>query len=222
MTLLAVLATVVTASMMLSGIPRTLAMRRAGSTLDQPFFPILAMFACTALWCKYGLLIHDTAIISVNGLGLVVSTLNAYVYHSVSGSLQEYAERQFCITAASVASLLAFIVLGVASPDRAVVYLGLMACIGSLVMFGAPLISLKQVLATKNAQVLSMPFSITSLGTSTLWTLYGMSIGDWNIIIPNAIGAFLASIQVFLIVLYEGIGFDKLRTTSTPLPQTMP
>ena len=93
--------------------------------------------------------------------------------------------------------------------------LGLLSCTFSIVMFGAPLLTLKQVITCKNASGhISLPVAALSLLVTILWTSVGVQFKDSFIIIPNALGIILSLAQLTVYWVY--------RPNHTLLPTRVP
>ena len=65
-----------------------------------------------------------------------------------------------------------------------------------------PLSTAYDVVRTKSAASLSLPLCIASLGNATMWGLYGISLNDPAIMVPNVPGIGCALLQLYLIHRY--------------------
>mmetsp|Transcript_19131 Transcript_19131/g.31303 ORF Transcript_19131/g.31303 Transcript_19131/m.31303 type:complete len:245 (+) Transcript_19131:105-839(+) len=75
-------------------------------------------------------------------------------------------------------------------------------CIFVLVCFySAPLSTLWHVIRTRNSASLHSGLAITSCVNGSLWTIYGMVMGDIYIWGPNIVGAVFSAFQLFLILI---------------------
>ena len=92
-------------------------------------------------------------------------------------------------------------------------HLGFLAACSSIIMFGSPLASLKEVIDKKDASSIPLPIALAAACCSLTWALYGLSMGDNSILIPNFIGSVLGALQLGLKIVYQ-----KKRTVFSLLP----
>ena len=93
--------------------------------------------------------------------------------------------------------------------------LGIFFCI---VLFGSPLSSLKNVIATKSAKTIPLPFTLTCCINCFLWSVFGiLEANDFNIYFPNVLGLILGVLQLFLLFIY-GNGPPKISEDTVQLP----
>ena len=70
-------------------------------------------------------------------------------------------------------------------------------------MMASPLWTVCEVLKTKSAASMPISTSAAMLANGVIWTMYGFQLGDIYIGSPNAIGSFLAFLQVGLWLRFE-------------------
>lgn len=80
--------------------------------------------------------------------------------------------------------------------------IGWVADLFSLAVFAAPLSELMMIVRTKSTESLSFSFALTCWLSAACWSVYGVLVGDVNILLPNALGFMLTCIQLSLFVLY--------------------
>mmetsp|Transcript_19608 Transcript_19608/g.60861 ORF Transcript_19608/g.60861 Transcript_19608/m.60861 type:complete len:169 (-) Transcript_19608:39-545(-) len=80
---------------------------------------------------------------------------------------------------------------------------GFVASGGSVALFSAPLASLRDIVAKRDASVLTPLMLFFSLATSGLWTLYAVLIHDGFMLVPNGLGLLLSLAQLGLFVRYH-------------------
>ncbi|GKY92749.1 hypothetical protein MPSEU_000244900 [Mayamaea pseudoterrestris] len=114
-----------------------------------------------------------------------------------------------------VAWAVVFMWVGWVNPANAANTIGIIVNINLVFFYGAPLQSIKTVLATGSSETLHVPTLYTMLLNSFFWTVYGLAQRNPIIILPNAIGFSLSTFQGFLIMLYP----RKYRTVHEPLNQ---
>jgi Sugar efflux transporter for intercellular exchange len=71
--------------------------------------------------------------------------------------------------------------------------------------YGAPLSTIRTVLATRNAASIHIPTMLTNTANGVFWTAYGFAVLDPYLIVPNGLGAVLGFIQMFLCVVFRRV-----------------
>mmetsp|Transcript_21405 Transcript_21405/g.46485 ORF Transcript_21405/g.46485 Transcript_21405/m.46485 type:complete len:274 (+) Transcript_21405:129-950(+) len=79
-----------------------------------------------------------------------------------------------------------------------------------IILFASPLAALKNVIATKSAASIPLPFTIASTINCSLWSIVGVLLmNDFNIYFPSMMGLLCALLQLFLKGMYGG---SKIET----------
>jgi solute carrier family 50 protein (sugar transporter) len=175
-------------------------------------FPYLSMFINCLFWVTYGVLSENFTLVFVNFIGFVFACYYNWLYFKITTN------REAFLTKCSVTLFIYIIALGyvmfvVNDTTDVLRNLGFMAACCSILMFGSPLTSLKEVIEKRDASSIPLPVSIAAAGCSLTWTLYGLSMNDISIIVPNFIGSILGAIQLGLKFYYQ-----KKRTVFSLLP----
>jgi solute carrier family 50 (sugar transporter) len=79
-----------------------------------------------------------------------------------------------------------------------------------IVFYGAPLQTIREVLATSNAQSIHGPSMIMTITNTTFWALYGLAQRDYYIIVPNTVGLSLGLLQGLLKCMYPSRRGDAI------------
>ena len=92
--------------------------------------------------------------------------------------------------------------------------LGNVAVLFCIAMFASPLSVLRQVLVTKSAKSIPLPFTIVSCLNCFMWTVYGwFRMRDVNIYLPNSLGLLCGLAQVALKLIFgDGENLPKAAT----------
>jgi hypothetical protein len=69
-------------------------------------------------------------------------------------------------------------------------------------MFAAPLSTLSEVMRTRSSASLYGPLTLAQISNCTLWSVYGVAIGDIWVSAPNIIGLVLGLVQATLIAVF--------------------
>lgn len=96
--------------------------------------------------------------------------------------------------------------------------IGLMGVFFCIILFGSPLSSLKEVIATKSAKSIPLPFTLACVMNCLLWSIFGtFEVKDFNIYFPNILGLLLGLVQLGLLAVY-GSGPPKIYEDRVQLP----
>ena len=124
---------------------------------------------------KYGILLDEFVMYSVNAFGLVVTSVCLYFYYQYTHD-KVAMEKITLYTLVFLTTVLAYVRVCYDSlwvPD-VLNQLGLLACSFTMIMFGSPLLSLSKVIRTKSVTGhISLPVAALSLAVCILWTCVG-------------------------------------------------
>lgn len=85
-----------------------------------------------------------------------------------------------------------------------------------ILLFASPLSALKDVIASKSASAIPLPFTIAALINCSLWSLVGVLLmNDFNIYFPSILGLLCAMVQLLLKGIYgdgDGVGAVKRQS----------
>jgi len=83
------------------------------------------------------------------------------------------------------------------------VFVGSIGLVTSVLMYGSPLIAVKQVIRTKSVEFMPFYLSLFSFLTSLLWMLYGILGRDPFLTAPSAIGSLMGILQLVVYCTYS-------------------
>jgi solute carrier family 50 protein (sugar transporter) len=195
--IIAYIATVLTILSFLSGLSICLNIYRKGSTNEFSAFPFIAGVLCTTLWLRYGFILNDMTMIFVNSVGVVLQSLYLIWFYAFTLKRETLTKQ--------IVLLLAFLVMAYIigqSREDPKTLAGTLACISSLVFCGSPLASVSDVIKTKSTEKLPFLLILSSFLVTIMWFLYGFALNDAFIQVPNAIGALISGVQLYLFVIY--------------------
>ncbi|CAL7935121.1 unnamed protein product [Xylocopa violacea] len=197
--LVASCATICTMGHMLSGILICKDIYRKGSAKGFDPMPFLGGTAMCILMLQYALIVRDPAMINVNVFGVLTNVLYMTVYYYYSPHTKD--------TLALIGKATAFVMVLLAyaqteSPENIEFRFGLIVTVLLLLLIASPLVHLKEIIRTKNTDIL--PFPLIFMGTIVqfLWLLYGFIINDFFIIFQNSVGFVLSLSQMSLFVIF--------------------
>lgn len=183
---------------------------RANSTLEFSAFTYMSTFVNCSLWVCYAFFQKlDSPLYTnlIGGAASVVWLMHFLVYASSQNRFKVCS--RFIPTVLIEAAFVFFLRYYDAEnffrgQSRSVFIIGVLADIINIVMYASPLAVIGLVIRTKNVEYLPFLVCVGVLLCSSVWTTYGVYIGDIFITIPNAIGTFLAIFQLTLHIIYAG------------------
>ena len=173
-------------------------------------WPYIAFFTNSLVWANYGYLQRELIICWQNALSLVMAIASLAVLWRMmkreSPKIELTPSLGFPLHSLLFPLILCIfcvvqlLSLMTSSYMIAPSTFGLLGVVLAMAQFASPLMVLKQVLQQGFiGGLLDLPLAILMLLMGTLWSVYGNSLADPNIIVPNIIGALLAAVQVFLL-----------------------
>jgi solute carrier family 50 protein (sugar transporter) len=128
-----------------------------------------------------------------------------------------------CGCAAVVYPLLIYIKYFVDDYEKAVIRLGILCSLTSLLTFSSRLLSLMKVIkrSTGGTHITSRQLTVTHLLVAIVWTLYGRAVGDSYIQISNFLCAVLGCCQFWLFLRYPQTSW-KIYDLSKHVSSTAP
>jgi solute carrier family 50 (sugar transporter) len=195
-----------------------------------PLLPYTIMCINTLLWLTYGILRHELALYCTNGISLLLAiyywlryvqytpfTTSTVLYTILPGTVRQHMIA--LIVAILIAMIFAISILLVfnnsnnaTTTTTLIQWLGGLAMLSGIVLYASPLTSIHYVMTTKCSRSIPLPFTMTSLWSCSLWTIYGLyQTNDWNVYLPGMIGGILALTQLLLKIYYGDNCFTELQ-----------
>jgi solute carrier family 50 (sugar transporter) len=94
---------------------------------------------------------------------------------------------------------------------------GVVVNLNLVLLYGAPLQTMRTVIATKNSESIHTPTMMMNWLNTSFWIAYGVARRDPVIVVPNSIGLMLGLVQGILKFLYPSKG---VRVDMHPVPST--
>lgn len=194
-------ATLCTITLFLTGIEICRKIKSRGSTLEISALPFICGLASCSLWLRYGVLVHDTVLITVNLVGSILQVfyLICYSLYSVHKSLFM---KQLTGVLVALGFLFLYTSVWISDVNISQKISGLAACTATVIFLASPLASLRNVLKTKSVDSLPFPMIVFSFIMSSLWVWYGILINDAFVQVPNFLGALVSGCQLCLFAMY--------------------
>ncbi|CAF0891629.1 unnamed protein product [Adineta ricciae] len=193
--------TISTIGLFLTGVQICNRIYRMRSTGDISGFPFVATMVNCTLWLLYGYVGNNSTIVIVNFIGASLELIYALFYLQYTPDRNSFM-RLIGMAAAFLATVAFYLLYIVSDRATASLHAGVVASFATVIMFGSPLASLKEVIQKQSTESLSLPLCFANLVVPAEWVLYGILINDKFVQVPNFLGAILGLIQVFLFYKY--------------------
>lgn len=204
---LALSASICTILQFLAGIVVCSKYIKSGTTGDSSGLAFLTCFMSCSLWLRYGALIGDLFIVSVNIFGAILQLCYVLIYFLYS------VKKWTTIKQFTAATGFVFFVYSYSmyqeDKELAAKHVGFLSCTLTVLFFASPLISLAHVIRVKSAESLPFPVIVASLVVTCQWFAYGCLLGDPFLQIPNFLGCVLSAFQLSLFLIYPSKRTDE-------------
>lgn len=176
---------------------------KKGGTGDMSPFTFISYFVAGAVWLKYGLVQKLPVVIATNAYGAFLNLIYTVVFYTYTGSAKKSQFHRLLFVGGLMLILpLLYVKYYQTDIKLASDHLGTYCVILTVIGYGAPLISLQDVIRTKSTESLSFILILANCLVAGLWTTYGGLIKDKYVQAPNVLGLGLALIQLSLFACY--------------------
>ncbi|KAF4033793.1 Sugar efflux transporter for intercellular exchange [Phytophthora infestans] len=204
--------TIVTTIMMrLSLLPDFKRMRNMKSTGDMSVLPCVLLYANCYLLCWYSYAVDNIIPLFLTAaLGVIAGAILAVFFYKWTTHKRDVI-KAFVISGVvmlleTVYGLTALLGWTGQSRSSTGTTLGVLVIISSVGFYASPMATIRHVIRTKTSS--SMPFTmgVVNVINSFCWVVYAILVEDVFILVPNASGALLGSIQLMLTFIYPRKG----------------
>lgn len=160
--------------------------------------PVL-MLICTVissiLWLSYGLYINEHPIYVSSGVGVIVTSIWLIIYWVFFAKLRWIPALIYNLLYLNLVGELFYIIYIIAG-EKGNSVVGWIAMGVNIIMIAFPVAKVIQLFKTNNLNLLPIYISVCSLVNNTFWSIFGFTINNLTIIIPNIIAAAFAVFQI--------------------------
>jgi len=206
---------IVTFAMFSSGIPDVKQMLSARATGNVQFLPFLMCCINCSAWLIYGRLKDNQTIFFVNLVGALSQAFYMVIY--ILYSTMQRALMKLTILSFFIFYLVYYMTMASFTVDEALNIFGSICCIITCLMFASPLTEIKTVIYNKSTATISYPLTITSFLCGASWTLYGLAMNDYYVIIPNLMGLSTSLVRIYLFRKYPNTSINDKIYDSVPM-----
>ncbi|CAK9150340.1 unnamed protein product [Ilex paraguariensis] len=159
--------------------------------------PYVTTLLSTSLWTFYGALDPDDGvlIITANSVGMAAQAtyLALYLIYASNDKKVKF----FGLV------ILDIVFLGTAMAVTLVAFQGILCATFPIAMYAAPLSAMKAVIKTKSVEYMPYFLSLFLFVNAGVWFTFAMLLKDYYVLVPNALGIVLGSLQLLLYFLYK-------------------
>jgi len=195
-------ATVVTSILVYAAGSKTaLVIFKNKTTGSVTLFPYVACLYSAVIWLKYGLLANVSQLIYTQSISLICQLFSIIIFYGYSRDRRSN-NRLLMTSLPLLLLVLVKMKYYTDSAEEAIKQLGLLGTFVMSGMYASPLISLGEVLRTKNCKSIDFGFVSMACLCTACWLLLGLMIGDVFILLPNAFGFIATIFQLSLFMIY--------------------
>jgi len=178
-----------------------------------PLLPYSSMVGSTFVWITYGMMRSEIKVWAPNLIGLVLGLCYCYFFRRFTlPSASNLPGTFFQHVIGIIILIVLTLTLQITGQSDFIGKMGVALCI---VMFASPLAVINEVIQTRSAKNIPLPFTIACLINCLFWFISGVfDYRDFNIYFPNLLGLVSAMTQSFLFILYG----SALKESDIELP----
>ncbi|XP_057789201.1 bidirectional sugar transporter SWEET17-like isoform X2 [Salvia miltiorrhiza] len=174
------------------------------STEDFSSFPYICMVLNASLWTYYGIIKPDALLTTVNGSGVVISTVYLSLY-------LVFAPPKARVRTAAVAAVMDVGIVAAAiwvsgwelEGESSISFTGFLCACFNLLRYASPLSIMKEVVMTKSVEYMPLLLSICLCANGLIWAIYAMLVRDIFLLVPHSMGFVLGASQLVLYAMYR-------------------
>ncbi|XP_026851398.1 sugar transporter SWEET1 [Electrophorus electricus] len=200
---------VFTVGMFSTGLTDLMKMRATESADNVQFLPFLTTCLNNLGWLYYGMLKKDSTLMIVNFIGASLQSLYIFTYFRYAKEKRRVL-LQTLVLACVLCVAWVYFSMVVPQGDTQLSQLGLACSVFTVSMYLSPLTDLVEIVRTRSVERLSFPLTVATFFTSTSWTLYGLQLQDFYIMVPNTPGIVTSLIRFFLFWHFGAVSRDSL------------
>uniref|UniRef100_A0A803KNY7 Bidirectional sugar transporter SWEET n=2 Tax=Chenopodium quinoa TaxID=63459 RepID=A0A803KNY7_CHEQI len=207
-----ILGNIISVLLFLSPIKTFIQIVSKGSTGEFESIPYICTFLATSLWTYYGLIKPGALLVAtVNGFGAVVELVFVTLFLI-------FAPPEMRAKTAKLAVILDLGFLGAVmlvskymllDDEMRINMIGTLGAFVNILMYGSPLAALRAVMETRSVEYMPFLLSLCSFLNGGVWTIYAVLVKDLFLLVPNAVGFILGTIQLVVYARYSNLNNDQ-------------
>lgn len=188
---------VFTVGMFSTGLTDLKKMQETKSAENVQFLPFLTTCLNNLGWLYYGFLKRDGTVFLVNVIGAILQIVYIVFYLHYTKEKRRVTSQSLAAGAVLACGWLYFSTL-LPPGETQLAQLGLTCSVFTVSMYLSPLTDLVAIVRSGNLECLSFPLTVATFFTSSSWTLYGLQMNDYYIMVPNTPGILTSLIRFYL------------------------
>uniref|UniRef100_A0A8C7NAY7 Sugar transporter SWEET n=1 Tax=Oncorhynchus kisutch TaxID=8019 RepID=A0A8C7NAY7_ONCKI len=173
---------VFTVGMFSTGLTDLKKMRASKSADNVQFLPFLTTCLNNLGWLYYGILKTDGTLVLVNTIGACLQSLYILCYCHYTNDKRRVTSQTLLAGGVVCGGWLYFSVV-LPQGESQLAQLGLTCSLFTISMYLSPLADLMEIVRTGSVERLSFSLTVATFLTSTSWTLYGLQLQDYYIMV---------------------------------------
>ncbi|XP_017323677.1 sugar transporter SWEET1 [Ictalurus punctatus] len=202
-----------TIGMFSTGLTDLRKMRATQSAESVQFLPFITTCLNNLGWLYYGVLKNDGTLMFVNSIGASLQCLYILTYFHYAKEKRNVFVQTLGMVCVLCVSWVYFSMI-VPTGSTQLSQLGLACSVFTITMYLSPLADLLEIIRTRSVERLSFSLTVATFLTSTSWTLYGLQLGDYYIMVPNTPGIATSLIRFLLFRLFDSASQGKPSSKS--------
>ncbi|XP_029928071.1 sugar transporter SWEET1 [Myripristis murdjan] len=186
-----------TVGMFSTGLTDLKKMQASKSAENVQFLPFLTTCLNNLGWLYYGILKKDGTVVLVNVIGAVLQIVYIVFYFHYTKEKRRVMSQTLAAGAVLACAWFYFTTL-LPHGETQLAQLGLTCSVFTVSMYLSPLTDLVAIVRSGNLECLSFPLTVATFFTSSSWTLYGLQMNDYYIMVPNTPGILTSLIRFYL------------------------
>ncbi|XP_066995561.1 sugar transporter SWEET1 [Anabrus simplex] len=173
---------------------------KLGTTGTLPSLQFVVGFLSCSTWLRYGWIVNDSAIVTVNAVGAGLYLAYVALFYKYSPKKSVVLKQLF--VSVIIQLLTAFYDWYEDDADALRSTIGLLCLFLTVSFFAAPLAQVKHVIQCRSTESLSFVTIVATFIVTLQWFIYGIILDDYYIQIPNIMGCFLSLVLLSLFCIY--------------------
>ncbi|KAG5031891.1 hypothetical protein AAZX31_06G159300 [Glycine max] len=168
--------------------------------------PYVAALFSAMLWIFYAYVkTGETLLITINAFGCVIETIYLAVFITYCPKKARMSTLRMIVLLnfGGFCTIVLLTHLLAKGEEARVKLLGWICVVFATSVFAAPLSIIRVVIRTKSVEFLPFPLSLLLLISAIMWLLYGISLKDIYVTLPNVVGLTFGVIQIGLYAMYR-------------------
>lgn len=176
--------------------------RRLGEMNPAPY---AAMILNHIGWVVYAVLRTDWFIFSADMIGLISGVWITFSLYPLASLKVQNRLNGLILLAATLWGALALVtmILSSAAPDATLSLWSWTVSVTQILLFASPLSTLYKAVVSRNSASFHLGLSIMSIISSAMWCIYGITIKNLFVLVPNLLGALLSGVALGVCILFK-------------------